>query len=178
MATLPSRSARALVRTDHLGTTLLELLTTLTVGAVILGGVFSMLLVSQVSSAETMTISRVEQSAKLSVLKIQNEVIESSVESPDWSLADQESAETLTFNRCAGSRDGAKLWSPPITFRKEGTRLLRSAEGGQIQVADGIQTLSFSLRAGLLRVAVTARGDHRGRFSYTTAAAVECAPRN
>ena len=160
------------------GLTLLEILTTLTVGTVILGAIFAVLLVSQISSSETLTISLVEYSAKLSILKVQNEVIESSVESPDWSLTDGASAESLTFNRCTGSTDGAKEWSAPITYRREGTRLLRATEGDQILIADGIESLAFSLQDSLLRVVVVACGNYRNRFSYRTAAEADCALRN
>jgi hypothetical protein len=160
------------------GVTLLEFMTTLTVGAVILGGIFAMLLVSQVSSAETLTISKVEYGAKLSVLKIQNDVIDSGLSSPDWSLPEGQTGGTLTFNRCTGTQDGARVWSPPITYQKDGSLLVRTSEGTQTLIGEGIQELTFSLHQGVLRVAVSAHGQHRDRFSYDAAAAVDVSLRN
>jgi hypothetical protein len=168
-STLPARAGAV---------TLLELLTTLTVGAVILGGIFAMLFTSQISSAETLTISRVEYAAKLSLLKIENDVIESSVKSPHWSLPDRASSDHLTFNRCTGTSDGTRVWSPPITYRLEGERIVRETAGSQAILADGIRALSFNLQGGDLRVAVSAHGEHRGQFSYDTTAGVEFVLRN
>jgi hypothetical protein len=137
-----------------------------------------MLLISRVSTAETATISRVEQSAKLSALAIQDEVLESSVGSPGWSLADGESADTLTFSRCTGSADGKRLWSGPITYRQEGDRLLRLGPEGQREVSGDLRSLSFSLSGGVLRVTVTAQGSHGDRYYYNATCSLDVAPRN
>jgi len=160
------------------GVSLLELLTTLSVGMVILGGIFAMLIVSQMSSAETMTISKVEYSAKLSVLKVQNDVIDSSVSSPGWSLADGAEADTLTFSRCTGSSDGKRVWSTPITYRQNGEQLLRVADGGQTVVSGSIQSVRFSLVQGVLRVTVTAQSSYRNRYFYNTTSSVDVVLRN
>jgi hypothetical protein len=160
------------------GVTLLDLLTGLAVGTVVLGGISALFLVSRTSSAETLTITKGEYGAKLSVLKIENEVIESSAASPDWSLANGATAESLTFNRCLGSRDGSKVWSEPITYHRDGNLLVRRAEGLETLVAERIQGLAFTLRDQVLTVAVTSRGENPNRFSYEAVATLDVGLRN
>ncbi len=161
------------------GISLLELMITLAVGTVILGGVFSMIFVSQTSFAENLTISKVEYSAKLSLLKIENEVMDSSVESPNWSLAEGGTSTTLTFNRCTGTLDGEKAWGQSVQFLLDGDRLIRQDFGGARTVlSDDIQALAFTLNGGVLNVSITASGNHRDRFAYSTAAQLDIELRN
>ncbi len=170
---------RPLTETRRSGISILELMITIAVGTVILGGVFSMIFVSQTSFAENLTMSKVEYSAKLSLLKIENEVMDSSVESPNWSLADGTSAATLTFNRCTGTLDGEKVWGPSIQFLRNGDRLIRQDFGGaQTVLSDDIQALTFTLNGNVLNVAIAASGNHRDRFVYSTTAQLDIELRN
>ena len=175
---LPQRN-RSRTEPRRSGISILELMITLAVGTVILGGIFSMIFVSQTSFAENLTMSKVEYSAKLSLLKIENEVMDSSVESPNWSLAEGASAATLTFNRCTGTLDGEKAWGPSIQFLMDGDRLIRQDLGGvQTVLSDDIQALTFTLNGNVLNVTITASGNHRDRFVYSTTAQLDVELRN
>ena len=160
------------------GVTLLELLISMAVGSIILGGIFSMILVSQVSSAELMLLNKVEQNAQLAILKIENDLIDSSVECPDWSLADGATANQITFNRCTGSADGQKIWSTPVTYQLQGQNLVRTQNGTTIVQSSTLTALSFTLDSGMVLLSTTASDSHRDRFTHTSTATLDVTLRN
>ena len=77
----------------------------------------------------------------------------------DWSLADNETAQSISFNTALGGG----LYSKKITFRFDGTRVWRESGDDTAVLARDVRALTFTRRGSQITIDITTLAGDGGR---------------